>query len=80
MHMHLPVLIHLATVVFHLVSVLLHLLRAISLSYMLFHCPCAISMEQQFSPYIFEWAIYVLYYYIDNRMLLKLCLILIFFF
>ncbi len=28
----------------------------ISLSYMLFHFSCAISAEQQFSPYIFEWA------------------------
>ncbi len=45
MHEHLPVLFHLATVEFHLVSVL-------------FHFPRNISIEQQFFPYIFEWAIY----------------------
>ena len=53
MHTHSPVLFHLANVVFHLVSVL-------------FHFPCAILIEQQFSLYIFEWAIYTPHYYKIN--------------
>ncbi len=36
--------------------------RAISISYALFHFPRAISIEQRFFPYIFEWAIYLPYY------------------
>ncbi len=47
--------------------------RGISLIYvLLFHFPRAISSEQQFSPYIFEWAIYTPYYYIFNSMARKL--------
>ncbi len=34
---------------------------------MLFHYPYVIPIEQRFfSPYIFEWAIYALYYYEQN--------------
>ncbi len=40
--------------------------HAISLSYALFHFPRAVSIEQLFSPYIFEWAIYTPYYYIQK--------------
>ncbi len=36
--------------------------HAISLSYMLFHFPRVILIEQIFPPYIFEWEVYALYY------------------
>ncbi len=56
-HAYLPELFHLATMVFRLVSVLFHLVSYMLfhlVSYMLFHFPRAISIEQRFSPYIFN--------------------------
>ena len=35
--------------------------HAISINYALFHFPRAISIEQRFSPYIYEWATYAPY-------------------
>ncbi len=57
MHAHLTILFHLAIMLFYLVFVLFQLIT------MIFHFHHGNSIEQLFSPYIFDWAIYTPYYY-----------------